>query len=330
MTSNFRRKLLAALLATAALAGGASAAHAEDAFPSRPIHVVVPYPPGGVSDAVTRLVVNKVAEQLKTPVVVDNMGGANGQIGSGFVARAAPDGYTLLVVVAAHVINPSLYPKMTYSPLQDLRGVSEFGGIPLLMVSSAALPPTDLKAFVPWAKANPDKATFASSGAGSGAHLAGELFGQIAGLKMTHIPYKGIAPALPDLFAGRIAFIFDSVQTMMPQVKAGKLHALAITSEERWPTANEVPTMKELGFPGMTGGSWIGLLAPSKTPKAIVDKLSAEVHQAIQSPEIHARLIEYGIEPVGGTPEQFDTFMRGESTRWAEVIKKANIHLDAQ
>ncbi|MDR0275189.1 MAG: tripartite tricarboxylate transporter substrate binding protein [Burkholderiaceae bacterium] len=328
MIFNCRRKFLAAALAAAALAGGAGTACAEDTYPNRPIHVVVPYTPGGVSDTVTRLIASKLGEQLKTPVIIDNMGGANGQIGSAFVAHAAPDGYTLLVVVAAHVINPSLYPKMAYSPLQDLRGVSEFGAIPLLMVSSAALPPVSLHEFVAWAKANPDQATFASSGAGSGAHLAGELFAQTAGLKMSHIPYKGIAPALPDLFSGRIAIVFDSVQTMMPQVKAGKLRALAMTSGQHWPAAPEVPTMAELGYPGMTGGSWIGLLAPAQTPKAIVDRLSAEVRKALQAPEIHGKLIEFGIDPVGGTPEQFDAFMRSESARWAGVIKKANIHLE--
>ena len=328
MIFTFPRKFLAAALMAVALAGSASAAGADDAYPSRAIRVVVPYTPDGVSDTVTRLMTNKLGEQLKTPVIVDNMGGANGQIGSAFVARAAPDGYTLLVVVAAHVINPSLYPKMSYSPLQDLRGVSEFGAIPLLMVSSAALPPANLAEFTAWARANPDRATFASSGAGSGAHLAGESFAQAAGLKMTHIPYKGIAPALPDLFSGQIAIIFDSVQTMMPQVKAGKLRALAISSSQRWPAAPEVPTMSELGYPGMTGGSWIGLLAPAKTPAAIVEKLSAEVGKALQAPEIRAKLIEYGIDPVGGTPGQFDAFMRGESARWASVIKNANIHLD--
>jgi tripartite-type tricarboxylate transporter receptor subunit TctC len=325
-TSNLRRGILAAGLTALALCAGP--ALAQDAYPSRPIHVVVPYTPGGVSDTVTRLVMNKLGEQLKTPMVVENQAGANGQIGSAAVARAAPDGYTLLVVVAAHVINPSLYPKMSYSPLQDLRGVSEIGSIPLLMVSSAQLPPTNLKEFVTWAKANPQQATFASSGAGSGAHLAGEMFAQTIDVPMMHVPYKGIAPALPDLFSGQIAIIFDSVQTMMPQVKAGKLRALAITSPQRWPAAPEVPTIAEAGYPGMTGGSWIGLLAPAKTPNALVGKLSAEMQKAVDSPDVHAKLIEYGINPVGGTPEQFDTFMQNDAKRWAEVIKKANVHLE--
>jgi tripartite-type tricarboxylate transporter receptor subunit TctC len=325
--STIRRNLfLAASLSALALC--AAPALAQDAYPNRSIRVVVPYTPGGVSDTVTRLVVNKLGEQLKTSMVVENQGGANGQIGSANVARSAPDGYSLLVVVAAHVINPSLYPKMTYSPLQDLRGVSKIGDIPLLMVSSAQLPPTNLKDFVIWVKANPEKATFASSGAGSGAHLAAEMFAQTIGAPMTHVPYKGIAPALPDFFSGQVATIFDSVQTMMPHVKAGKLHALAITSPKRWPAAPEVPTIAEAGYPSMTGGSWIGLLAPAKTPDAIVAKLSAEMQKAVDSPEVRAKLIEYGIDPVGGTPGEFDAFMQKDATRWAEVIKKANVRLE--
>lgn len=316
-----------ATLALGLVAAG-NAALAQDHFPSRPIRVVVPYTAGGVSDTVTRLVTQKLSERLKNPVIIENLPGANGQIGSQAVARAAPDGYTLLVVVAGHVVNPSLYPKMAFSPLTDLTGVSQFGHIPLLMVSSAALPPKNLSEFVGWAKANPDKASFASSGTGSGAHLAGELFGESAHVKLTHIPYKGMAPALTDMFSGQVAMAFDSVQTMMPQVKAGKLRALAITSEKRWPSSPEVPTMAELGYPNMTGGSWIGLLAPAKVPAPVIAKLSAELQSVIDSPEVHAKLIEYGIDPVGGTPAQFNAFMQTEAKRWAQVIKQANIRLE--
>lgn len=301
---------------------------AQENYPSRPIRVVVPYTAGGVSDTVTRLVTQKLSERLKTPVVVENLPGANGQIGSQNVARSAPDGYTLLVVVAGHVVNPSLYPKMSFSPLADLTGVSQFGHIPLLMVSSAALQPKTLPEFVQWAKANPDKASFASSGTGSGAHLVGELFGQAAKVKLTHIPYKGMAPALTDMFSGQVAMAFDSVQTMMPQVKAGKLNALAITSEKRWPSIPDVPTMSELGYTSMTGGSWIGLLAPAKVPGTTINKLSAELQAAIDSPDVHAKLIEYGIDPVGGTPAQFNSFMHSEAKRWAQVVKQANIRLE--
>ena len=326
MQSMIRRNLLA--IGLGALAFAATPAWAQDNYPSKPIRVVVPYTPGGVSDTVTRLVMQKLSDRLKTPVIVDNQGGANGQIGSAMVARSAPDGYTLLVVVAGHAINPSLYAKMTYAPLTDLRGVSEFGAIPLLMVSSAALPPKDLKEFVAWAKANPTQATFASSGTGSGAQLSAELFAQTAGVAMTHIPYKGAAPALPDLFSGQVAMAFDSVQTMMPQVRSGKLRALAMTSARRWPAAPEVPTMAEQGYPSLTGGSWIGLLAPAKVPGDIVRKLSSEMQKVIDAPDVHAKLIEYGIDPVGGTPEQFDAFIQSEARRWADVVKKANIRLE--
>jgi len=315
-----------ALVLCAAIA--APHALAQENYPSRPIRVVVPYTAGGVSDTVTRLVTQKLSERLKTPVVVENLPGANGQIGSQNVARSTPDGYTLLVVVAGHVVNPSLYPKMNFSPLADLTGVSQFGHIPLLMVSSAALQPKTLPEYVQWAKANPDKASFASSGTGSGAHLVGELFGQAAKVKLTHIPYKGMAPALTNMFSGQVAMAFDSVQTMMPQVKAGKLNALAITSEKRWPSIPDVPTMSELGYPSMTGGSWIGLLAPAKVPSATINKLSAELQAAIDSPDVHAKLIEYGIDPVGGTPAQFNSFMHSEAKRWAQVVKQANIRLE--
>lgn len=326
MRSIFRRQWLAAALGSLMLV--AAPAGAQETYPTKPIRVVVPYTPGGVSDAVTRLVMQKLSDRLKNPIVVDNQAGANGQVGSAQVARAAPDGYTLLVVVAAHAINPSLYSKMSYAPLKELVGVSQFGHIPLLVVSSAQLPPTNLKDFIAWAKANPKSATFASSGTGSGAQLSAELFAQTVGAEMTHVPYKGMAPALPDLFSGQVAMAFDSVQTMMPQVKAGKLRALAITSAKRWPAAPDVPTMAEQGYASLTGGSWIGLLAPAKTPQAILDKLSTETQAALDSPEVHAKLIEYGIDPVGGTPKQFDTFIQSESKRWADVVKNAGIKLE--
>ena len=315
-----------ALLAVGVL--GSAPAAAQDNYPDRPIRVVVPYTPGGVSDTVTRLITKGLADNLKTPVVVENLPGANGRIGSQAVVRSAADGYNFLVVVAGHVVNPSLHKDMTFSPLEDLKGVSLFGHIPLLMVSSAQLPPTNLAQYTEWAKSNPNNATFASSGIGSGAHLVAEQFGTTANLNLTHVPYKGMAPALIDLFSGQVSMAFDSVQTMMPQVDAGKLRALAITSAQRWPSSPDVPTMAELGYPTMTGGSWIGLLAPAGVPADRLEKISNAVQATIDSPEVHARLIEYGIDPVGGTPEKFDQFMRSESDRWAQVIKQAKISLE--
>ncbi|WP_439685828.1 Extra-cytoplasmic solute receptor [Cupriavidus oxalaticus] len=322
------RRLLTLSLLAGSLAGAIPAMAQDSAYPNRPLRVVVPYTPGGVSDTVTRLVMQKLSERIGQPVVVENRAGANGMIGSENVAKAAPDGYSLLVVVAAHAINPSLYAKMSYDPVRDLTGVSMIGRIPLLLVGSAQLPPTSVRELVGWGKANPDKMTFASSGTGSGAHLAGELFAQAVGMKMTHVPYKGIAPALPDLFSGQVAVIFDSVQTMMPQVKAGKVRALAITSPTRWPAAPDVPTMAEAGFPAVTAGSWIGLLAPAKTPPAVLAKLSAEMDAVLHQADVRARLVDYGIDPVGGKPEQFQAFIKAEAVRWGEVVRKSGVKLE--
>ncbi len=326
----FTRRTFMAVTLASLVWGNASyaAAPSTESYPQKPLRVVVPYTPGGVSDAVTRLITRKLADELGQPIVIENQGGANGQIGSSTVARSAPDGYTFVVVVMAHAINPSLYKKMSYDPLRDLRGVSLFGRIPLLLVSSAQLPPRTFPEFVEWVRANPDKATFASSGAGSGAHLVAERFAQVTGTKITHVPYKGISPALPDLFSGQVSAIFDSVQTMLPQVKAGKLRALAMTSEARWPAAPDVPTMGELGYPDLVTGSWIGMLAPSGTPDALVTKVSAAVQRVLNQPDIHAQLIDYGIDPVGGTPAAFDTFITSEAKRWADVISTAGIKLE--
>ncbi|ADP18456.1 extra-cytoplasmic solute receptor family protein 140 [Achromobacter xylosoxidans A8] len=315
-----------AALAMAGLLAGAGSAGA--AYPEKPLRVVVPYTAGGVSDAVARLVTRKLSDEIGQPIVVENLGGANGQIGSAAVARSAPDGYTFLVVVMAHAINPSLYKNMTYDPLRDLRGISLFGRIPLLLVSSARLPPRNLEEFLAWARANPDSATFASSGAGSGAHLAAEEFAQVNSLRITHVPYKGVGPALPDLYSGQVAAIFDSVQTMMPQVKAGKLRALAMTSASRWPGAPDVPTMAEAGVPDFVVGSWIGMLAPAKVPDERAEQISAAVQRVLDQPDVRAQLIGYGIDPVGGKPAAFDSFIADEAGRWADVIAKAGIRLE--
>ncbi|MGS1009732.1 tripartite tricarboxylate transporter substrate binding protein [Achromobacter anxifer] len=316
---------IAALTMACALAGAGSAGAT---YPEKPLRVVVPYTAGGVSDAVTRLITRKLSDEIGQPIVVENLGGANGQIGSAAVARASPDGYTFVVVVMAHAINPSLYKNMAYDPLRDLRGVSLFGRIPLLLVSSASLPPRNLAEFLAWARANPDKATFASSGAGSGAHLAAEEFAQISGLRITHVPYKGVGPALPDLFSGQVSAIFDSVQTMMPQVKAGKLRALAMTSAQRWPGAPDVPTMAQAGAPDFVAGSWIGMLTPAKVPDELAERMSAAVQRVLDQPDVRAQLIDYGIDPVGGKPAAFDQFIADEARRWADVIAKAGIRLE--
>lgn len=302
--------------------------HAQKPYPTKPIEVVVPYTPGGVADTVTRLITTELAKKMDTAVIVINQPGANSMIGSAAVARSAPDGYKLLLVVAAHAINPSLYKDMTYSPLEDLRAVSHLGNFQLLMGSSAALPPTNLAEYVTWAKANPDKANFASSGLGSGSHLIGTIFGKEADIQLTHVPYRGIAPALPDLFSGNISFIIDTVQTLLPLVKDGKVRAIAMTSGERWPAAPDVPTMKEQGYPNMVADSWIGILAPSKTPDAIVNKVSDELDQILKMPHIQEQFMNFGIIPKGGSAASFDEFILTEYKRWGDLIQEQNITIE--
>lgn len=301
---------------------------ADKKYPSKPIEVVVPYTPGGVADTVTRLITNELAKKLDASVVVINQPGANGMIGSASVARAAPDGHKILLVVAAHAINPSLYKNMSYSPLEDLRAISHLGNFQLLMGSSAALPPKTLEEYVAWAKANPDKANFASSGLGSGSHLIGTVFGKEADIELTHVPYKGIAPALPDLFSGDISFIIDTVQTLLPLVKDGKVNAIAMTSAERWPAAPDVPTMKELGYPNMVADSWIGLLAPAKTPDEIINQLSDQIDQILKMPHIQEQFMNFGIIPKGGSAVSFDQFILSEYERWGDLIREQNITIN--
>ncbi len=319
-----RRRLLSG---TAAAIAASRVARAQ-VWPNRPIRLVVPYPPGGVSDAVGRVLARGLQDRLGQPVVVDNRAGANGVIGSDFVAKSEPDGHTLLLVVAAHAINPSLMPRMPYSPLEDLRGISLLARIPLLIVSSAALPPTTLAEFIAYARAAREPLLFASSGVGSGAHLGGELFARAAGIRLQHAPYRGIAPALPDLFRGSVAMIMDTLQTMTPHVEAGRVRALALAAASRWPTAPQIPTASEAGLPGFEAGSWFGLLAPARTPEAVATRLSRETEAVLQQPETLTQFAGFGIEPMGSTPAAFDAFIRTEHDRWARVIREANIRLD--
>jgi tripartite-type tricarboxylate transporter receptor subunit TctC len=318
----------AVVLASVAALAATSTALAQDTYPSHRIRVIVPYAPGGITDAVARLLMQKLSARFAVPITVENQPGANGQIGSFAASRAAPDGYTFLLVVAAHAINPSLYPKMQYDPVRDLTGVTLIGRLPLFMVSSATLPPKSLPEFVEWAKAHPTSVTFASTGNGAAGHLVAEQFSQAAHITMTHVPYKGASQALPDLITGQVSMIFDSVQAMMPHVNSGKLRALAITSAKRWPTAPDVPTMAESGYPTMTTGSWLGLVAPAKTPKETLEKVASELRLIIDAQDVHESLINYGVEPVGSSPAEFNTFIASESTRWADVIRKANIQLN--
>jgi tripartite-type tricarboxylate transporter receptor subunit TctC len=259
------------------------------------------------------------------PVVIDNKAGATGTIGTEFVARAAPDGHTVALVASSHAINPNMFKKLPYDTVKSFEPVVLTHVVPLMLVVNAQLPVKNLKELIAYAKANPGKLTFASSGPGGAPHMSGELFKSMAGIEMTHIPYKGSTAAHPDLISGQTSLMFDTVSAIQPHVKSGAVRAIAVTTAKRASTAPEVPTMAEAGLPGYETSTWGGVLAPAGTPKDVVAKLNAEFNRDLKLPDVHKKLTDAGIEPAGGTPEQFAAFIQSEMVKWAKVAKDANI-----
>ena len=307
---------------------GAGAALAADKYPVKPIRIVVAYTPAGATDILARVVGQKFTEAWGQPVIIDNRPGANGNIGTEYAAKATADGYTLLMVTAGtHGINPSLYRKIGFDAVKDFAPVSLVAMVPNIFVVNNAVPAKDLKEFMAYAKANPGKLNYGSPGNGSTAHLSMELFKSMTGISMTHIPYKGSAGVLADLIGGQIAATMDNMPPYVPQVKAGKIRALAVSPTRRSPALPEVQTVAEAGVPGYDSGAWFGLVAPANTPKDIVNKLSRETARALKLADVSARLSDLGAEPVGGTPEQFAAHIKAEIAKWAKVIKDANVEL---
>ncbi|WP_218510416.1 tripartite tricarboxylate transporter substrate binding protein [Variovorax sp. dw_308] len=323
-----RRSLIAAAIGATFLASSGLAL-AQDAYPSKPIKIIVGFAPGGSADMAARLMAEKLGAELKQPIIVDNRAGAAGNIGAEAVARAAPDGYTLLLAAAAQiVINPALYRKMTFDPVKDLAPISLVQNEHNLMVVTPTIGVKNLAEFIAYAKANPDKVTFASPGNGSPAHLAGELMNQMAGLKMVHVPYKGTAPAITDLLGGNVTMAIDNMPPYLPQVKAGKLRALAVASERRATAAPDIPTVSEAGLPGYVVTAWKGLMAPAGTPRPIIDKLHAAVAKVLAMPDVQKRMIDMGAEPAGNTPEQFAQFIQAETKKWGALVKSTGTVLE--
>ncbi|MFM7007941.1 MAG: Bug family tripartite tricarboxylate transporter substrate binding protein [Betaproteobacteria bacterium] len=294
-------------------------------YPNKPIRWVVPYTPGGFTDNVTRMVSAKVQTILGQPIVIENKPGANSIIGADFVAKAAPDGYTLLTTITAHAANATLYQGKLPFDHKALVPVSLVAISPLILTSSKQFPAKNVAELIAYAKANPGKVAFGSSGVGAAAHLTSELLQHTAGVQMIHVPYKGTAPALADLMANNIQLLVDVPSSMMSQVRAGKVNALAMFADKRLPAAPEVPTIVEAGGPPIESSSWVMYFAPPGTPPAIVDKLSKAVAQALQSPEIVARFNELGIIPVGKTPAETTKFLEDEVAKWGKVITQANV-----
>ena len=303
-------------------------AHAATAFPTKPIRIIVAYTPAGTTDILARAIGQKMSETWNQPVIIDNRAGAAGNIGTEVAARATPDGHTLLMGTAGtHGINVSLYRKLSWHPVNDFAPVSLSAMVPNIMVVNNALPVKNVREFVAHVKANPGKLSYGSPGNGSTAHLSMELFKSMTGSTIVHIPYKGSAGVLTDVMGGQIAVTIDNMPPYIPQVKAGKIRALAVSTGKRSSAMPDLPTIAEAGVPGYEAGAWFGLLAPTGTPKAVITQLSNETARILKLPDISKRISELGAEPVGSTPEQFAELIKTEIAKWAKVIKDANVEL---
>jgi tripartite-type tricarboxylate transporter receptor subunit TctC len=320
------------LLHVAAAAVGLFAAPvtaSAQAYPTRPIQVIVPFAGGSASDVVMRILLDRMAKSIGQPFIVDNRPGAGGNIGSDLVAKSKPDGYTLLMgTVGTHAINPSLYKNMPYDHVKDFVPVILVAGVPNVLVVNPSLPVHSVPELIAYAKANPGKLNFASSGNGTSIHLSGELFKAMTGVEMTHVPYKGSAPALTDLIGGQVQLMFDNLPSSLPFIKAGKLRALAVTSGARAAALPDLPTLAESGLPGFEASSWFGVLAPAGTPRDIVAKLNGAIAGWLASPEAKEKLLAQGAIAAGGTPEDFARHIGAETSKWAKVVKASGAHID--
>jgi len=310
-------------LACAALAGlvSAAAAGAAETYPAKPIRFIVPAAAGGPTEIVTRLLAEKMSDSMGVPVVVEAKPGAGGNIGADAVAKAAPDGYTVLMgTIGTHAINQTLYRSLPFDPIKDFAPVTQVVSYPLMVVCNPKLPVRNVAELIAYAKAHPGALNRASGGSGTSMHMSGELFNEMAGISMQHIPYKGSLPALTDVMGGQADLAFDSMVVALPLVKAGKLRALAVTGPQRSPAAPDVPAIAET-VPGYAMTSWIGVFAPAGTPRPIVDRLQREIAKALTDPKIKEQLVSQAADPVGSTPDDFARFVREETRKWAPIVK---------
>jgi tripartite-type tricarboxylate transporter receptor subunit TctC len=317
---------VAAVLAALALADAASA---QGAYPTKPIRMIVPFPPGGGTDILSRLVANKLTESAGWQIVVDNRGGAGGNIGLDAAAKAAPDGYTMVMGQTSNLtINPSLYSKLPYDSLRDFTPVSVVASSPIAFMVMAKAPYRTLKDLIAAGKAKPGEVTFATTGNGTVGHLTGELIQRIAGVKYVHVPYKGSAQAFPDLLGGRLGFFLASLETAIPQMKAGTIRTLAVTSAQRVPVLPDIPTVAESGYPGFETTTWYGILVPKGTPQPIVARLSTEIVKVLESSDVRERMAANGGATIKPGPAAFDAQLKSEMTKWSRVIREANVKIE--
>jgi tripartite-type tricarboxylate transporter receptor subunit TctC len=323
-----RRSIIAASLSALALGTFTLPAGAQDKWPSKPITYIVPFPAGGTTDTLARLISQKLGAALGTTIVVDNRPGAGGNIGSELASRAAPDGYTIIGgTISSHAINASLY-KLSYDPLKSFAPITLIGTNANVLVVNPNSPFKSVKDVIAASKSRPGSLSFASAGNGTSQHLSAELFKTMAQIDMVHIPYKGSAPAIQDVIGGQVPLMFDTTVVAGPHIQSGRVRALAVTSAKRLRNMPDVPTMAEAGVPGYEVVSWQGLFAPAGTPPAIIQRLHAEVAAILKQPDVQERLAKLGVEPSGMSPQQFAAFQAAETAKWAKVVKSANVRLD--
>ena len=320
-----KNALLAGSLAILALAGAASA---QAAWPERPITMVVPFPPGGPTDLVARVLAKQLTDQLGQTVVVENKGGANGNIGMQYAAAAKPDGYTVLYNTSSIALSPNLYRSLAFDPVKDFAPVSSTAVIPLVLLVHPSVPAPDTRAFVQYAREHPGKLSYGSAGAGNVTHLGALLLMRSLQIDAVHVPYRGSAPAMTDLVGGQVQLMTNTLNDSLGFIREGKLRALAVTSGTRSEQLPEVPTVAETVVPGFEMGAWQGVVVPAGTPAPIIDKLNTEIRRALQSPEMTKQLKAQGAQALGSTPQEYATYIKSEIARWGEVVKEANVKLD--
>jgi tripartite-type tricarboxylate transporter receptor subunit TctC len=319
-----RRAVIAA--GTALLACGS--AFAADAWPSKTITMIVPFPPGGPTDLVARVLAQKVGEQLGQTIVVDNKAGANGNIGNQVAARAPADGYTILYNTSSITLSPALYKRLSYNVEKDLAPVALTANVPLALVVNPEVPANNVKEFIAYAKAHPGKLSYGSAGNGNVTHLGAFQFAQANGINAVHVPFKGSAPADVALVAGEIQFLTDTINSVMPFIKEKRLKLLAVTSAKRMSLFPDVPTLAESGMPNFEVGAWQGVMVPAGTPKPVIDRLNAEINKALKTPELKAKLAAQGAEPLGSTPAEYAAYLKKEIVRWAAVVKASGVTIE--
>jgi tripartite-type tricarboxylate transporter receptor subunit TctC len=316
-------RLLAALLLFVV-----SALAAAQDWPARPVRLILPFPPGGGTDILGRLIAERLSASLGQPVVTENRGGAGGNVGAEAAARSAPDGYTIVLVAPSLAISPTLYSKINYDPVKDFAPVSLVATVPNVMITQPSLPAQNLQEFIAYAKARPGALNFGSGGAGTSNHLAGELFNIVTGTKLVHVPYKGVNLAMQDVLAGNVHLVFIGIPAAAPHVKAGKLRALALVAPQRSAALPDVPTVAEAGLGDFEVTTWYGVLAPAATPRPVVMRLNSELVKIMHSPELKEKLAATGTEPLTSTPEEFAAYIKREIAKWGDVIRKSGAKAD--